>query len=209
MKTFARSALATSSLATLLLAGSAAMFFHVQTASAQAEPGSKPESAMPGPGTPQVGKSLPSPAAQAQVTLDGKAITIHYNSPRMRGRKIMGGLVPYGKVWRTGANPATSFVTEGNLKVGDLNVPAGKYTLYTLPAAPGTPWQLIINKQTGQWGTVYNQDQDLGRTPMQHATLPSPQEDMSISFEHTTSNSTELHVRWETTDEWVKIEAGR
>jgi hypothetical protein len=155
----------------------------------------------------QSAKPLASPAAQAEVTLNGKAVTIHYNSPRMRGRKIMGDLVPWGKVWRTGANPATSFVTDVDLMIGDLHVPAGKYTLYTLPAAPGTPWQLIINKQTGQWGTVYNQDQDLGRTPMRHATLPSPQEDMSISFEHTTKNSTELHVRWETTDEWVKIEA--
>ena len=157
----------------------------------------------------QANKPLPSPPAQAEVTLDGKAITIHYNSPRMRGRKIMGELVPYGKVWRTGANPATSFVTDGNIKIGDLNVPTGKYTLYTWPAAEGTPWHLIINKQTGQWGTVYNQDQDLGRTPMHSATLPSPQEDMSISFEHTTKNSTELHVRWEKTDEWVRIEAVR
>jgi hypothetical protein len=155
----------------------------------------------------QDAKPMPSPPAQAEVTLNGKPVTIHYNSPRIRGRKIMGELVPYGKVWRTGANPATSFVTAVDLMVGNLHVPAGKYTLYTLPAAPGTPWQLIINKQTGQWGTEYNQGQDLGRTPMQHSTLSSPQEDMSISFEHTTKNSTELHVRWETADEWVKIEA--
>jgi len=200
MKTSHRSALAATLLTATLAAG--AVFFHVRPVAAQGEPGSKPEMSAP-----QGQKPLPSPPAQADVTLDGKAITIHYNSPRMRGRKIMGELVPYGKVWRTGANPATSFVTEGNLRVGDLNVPAGKYTLYTLPAAPGSPWQLIINKQTGQWGTVYNQDQDLGRTPMHSATLPAPQEDRSISFEHTTKNSTELHVRWETTDEWVKIEA--
>ena len=155
----------------------------------------------------QNAKPLASPAAEAHVTLKGKTITIHYNSPRMRGRKIMGELVPYGKVWRTGANPATSLVTEGNLQVGELSVPAGKYTLYTLPAASGTPWQLIINKQTGQWGTVYNENQDLGRTPMHESKLSSPQENMSISFEHTTADSTELHVKWETTDEWVKIEA--
>ena len=192
------------SLAALLVAGSAAMLLHFQTASAQTEPGTMPEMKAP---QAQNAKPLPSPAAQAQVTLNGKTVTIHYNSPRMRGRKIMGELVPFGKVWRTGANPATSFVTEGDLMIGDLHVPAGKYTLYTLPAAPGTPWQLIINKQTGQWGTVYNQDQDLGRTAMQSATLPSPQEEMSISFEHTTGNSTQLHVRWETTDQWVTIQA--
>lgn len=191
-------------LAALLVAGSATMFLCLPTVSAHSKSASTPQM-----GSAQNAKPLLSPPAQAEVTLDGKTITIHYNSPRIRGRKIMGELVPYGKVWRTGANPATSVVTDLDLKVGDLHVPAGKYTLYTLPAAPGTPWQLIINKQTGQWGTVYNQDQDLGRTPMHHATLPSPQEDMSISFEHTTKNSTELHVRWETTDEWVRIEAAR
>jgi hypothetical protein len=205
MKTFVRFALAAPSLAILLVAGSATLFVHTPSAIAQ-EPGSMPEmTAKPA----QANKPLASPAAQAEVTLDGKAITIHYNSPRMRGRKIMGELVPYGKVWRTGANPATSFVTDGNIKIGDLNVPAGKYTLYTMPAGPGSPWQLIINKQTGQWGTEYNQGQDLGRTPMHSAKLPSAQEDMSISFEHTTKNSTELHVRWERTDEWVRIEAAR
>lgn len=205
MKTSVRSALTAIPLAALLAAG-AGIFIHTTPVSAQGEPGSMLETRASGHAA-QSQKPMPSPPAQAEVTLDGKAITIHYNSPRMRGRKIMGELVPYGKIWRTGANPATSFVTEGNIKVGDLNVPAGKYTLFTLPAAPGTPWQLIINKQTGQWGLEYHQDQDLGRTPMRSATLPSPQEDMSISFEHTTKNSTELHVRWETTDEWVKIES--
>jgi hypothetical protein len=138
-----------------------------------------------------------------EVTLEGKAITIHYNTPFMRGRKIMGGLVPYGKVWRTGANPATSLTTAIDLKVGDAAVPAGAYTLYTLPSE-GT-WMLIINKQTGQWGTVYDQAQDLVRIPMQKAALPTPQEKMSISFEHTRGSSTELHVRWETTDVWVAV----
>jgi Protein of unknown function (DUF2911) len=152
-------------------------------------------------------KPLASPAAQTDVTLDGTTITINYNSPAMRGRVIMGGLVPYGQVWRTGANPATSFVTTGNLKIGSLSVPAGKYTLYTLPAAPGTPWLLIINKQTGQWGTVYKQDMDLGRTALHYEKLPSAQESMSISFEHTEKRSTYLHIKWDTTDESVKIEA--
>ena len=152
-------------------------------------------------------KPLASPAAQTDVTLEGTTITIHYNSPAMRGRVIMGGLVPYDKVWRTGANPATSFVTTGNLKIGSLSVPAGSYTLYTLPATPGTPWLLIINKQTGQWGTVYKQDMDLGRTEMHYSKLPTPQESMTITFEHTEKRSTYLHIKWDTTDESVKIEA--
>ena len=150
-------------------------------------------------------KPMLSPAAQTDVTLGATTITIHYNSPAMRGRVIMGGLVPYGQVWRTGANPATSFVTTGNLKIGSLSVPAGNYTLYTLPATPGTPWLLIINKQTGQWGTEYNINEDLGRIPMQAKPMSAPQEVMSITFENTTPTSTELHVRWETTDRFVKI----
>ncbi len=180
------------------------------------EPGSRPEISAMGRQAPVTdhgvaanGKPLASPPGAADVTLDGKSIVVHYNSPRMRGRVIMGGLVPYGKVWRTGANPATSFVTAGNLKIGDLDVPAGKYTLYTLPAEPGKPWMMIVNKQTGQWGTVYKQEMDLGRTPMKSATLPAPQEDMSISFEKTTNKSTQMHVKWDTTDEWVKIEAAK
>lgn len=155
------------------------------------------------------GKPLASPPATAEVMLDGKAIRLHYNAPSARCRTIMGGLVPYGQVWRTGANPATSFTTEADLMVGDLRVPAGKYTLYTLPAAPGTPWQLILSKETGQWGTVYHPAQDLGRTPMQAGTLPTPQEVMSLSFEKTSGNHSQLHVRWEKTDEWVEVKIAR
>ena len=150
-------------------------------------------------------KPLPSPPADAQVTLDGKAVSVHYNTPMMRGRKIMGGLVPYGKVWRTGANPATMFRTATNLQVAGARVPAGEYTLYTLPSEG--EWMLIINKQTGQWGTEYNQSQDLVRVPMKKTMLPGPQEKMSISFEKTHGKSTELHVRWETTDVWVPVVA--
>lgn len=150
-------------------------------------------------------KPLPSPAATAHVRPNGKEIKITYNSPSIRGRKIMGGLVPYGKVWRTGANPATTLITQANLKIGTLDVPAGTYTLYTLPNED--QWLLIVNRQTGQWGTVYNENQDLGRTPMQANTLAHPQETMSISFEHTSGNSTELHIKWENTDEYVTVTA--
>ena len=154
-------------------------------------------------------KPMLSPAAMTDVSLDGAKITIHYNSPAMRGRVIMGGLVPYDKVWRTGANPATSFVTTGNLRIGTLTVPAGSYTLFTLPAAPGTPWLLIVSKKTGEWGIPYPEGNDLGRTPMHYAKLPAPQESMTISFENTKKHSTELHIKWETTDESVKIETAK
>jgi hypothetical protein len=158
-------------------------------------------------GKPIDGKPLASPPAEAATVLDGKAITVHYNAPSMRCRKIFGGLVPYDKVWRTGANPATSFVTAVDLKVGTLDVPAGSYTLYTLPEAAPSSWMLIVNKQTGQWGTVYNPGQDLGRTEMKFTPLATPQELMSISFEHVHDKTAELHIRWESTDAWVKITA--
>jgi hypothetical protein len=148
-----------------------------------------------------------SPPAEASTTLAGKSVTVKYSAPSMRGRKIMGELVPYGKWWRTGANSATTLVTEGNIVLGDLHLPAGTYTLYTLPAAHPQPWLLIVNKQTGQWGTVYDEKKDLGRTQMHYDKMSAPQEVMSISFEHANGRSAELHVRWENTDVFVPVVA--
>ena len=150
-------------------------------------------------------KPMPSPPATASVTVAGGTIDIRYNTPQMRGRKIMGGLVPYGKVWRTGANPATTLITSVPLKFGALLVPAGTHTIYSLPSEDA--WQLIINNQTGQWGLTYNQSMDLGRVPMLAKPMSAPQEGMSLSFENTTATSTELHMRWETTDRYVVITA--
>lgn len=146
-----------------------------------------------------------SPAETASVELKSGSITVKYGAPSMRGRKIVGELVPYGKVWRTGANEATSFATNVALKIGGTSVPAGTYTLFTLPGE--SQWLLIVNKQTGEWGLDYHQDHDLARIPMKSAKLASPQEKMSISFENTSGNSTELHVKWENTDESVAITA--
>lgn len=159
------------------------------------------------PTTDKSGKPLASPPAKSEVTLAGKDVTILYNTPFIKGRKIFGGLVPYDKVWRTGANPATSFKTETDLKIGGTSVPAGSYTIYTLPSQ--TKWMLIINKETGQWGTKYDQSQDLARIPMHKASLSSSQEKMSITFEHTHGNSTQLHVRWDTTDVSVPVVAAK
>ncbi|MDE1175932.1 MAG: DUF2911 domain-containing protein [Edaphobacter sp.] len=153
----------------------------------------------------QQGGAIPSPRETANVDLGSGAIKISYGAPSARGRKVMGQLVPFDKVWRTGANEATAFATNTSLKIGDTSVPAGTYTLYTMPSAG--QWLLIVSKQTGQWGTVYNQSQDFARIPMKSAALPAPQEKMSISFEKTSGNSTELHVKWENVDESVAITA--
>ena len=146
---------------------------------------------------------MPSPPATASVTLGGGTIEIHYNTPHMRGRTIMGGLVPYDQVWRTGANPATTVITSVPLTFGTLLVPAGTHTLYSLPSTD--TWQLIVNNETGQWGTEYKPEMDLGRIPMKAKTMTAPQEVMSLTFENTTAVSTELHIRWETTDRYIVI----
>jgi hypothetical protein len=147
-----------------------------------------------------------SPPATANVSVAGGSITIKYNSPSLHGRHLGGPeIVPYGKVWRTGANPATTLITSVPLKFGALLVPAGTHTLFTLPSADA--WQLILNNQTGQWGLTYDQSKDLGRIPMQARPMTAPQEGMTISFENSTPTSTELHIRWETTDRYVVITA--
>ncbi len=145
-----------------------------------------------------------SPPGEASVTFDnGKTVTIKYSRPSMRGRKIYGGLVPYGKVWRTGANAATSLTTDTALDIGGTTVPAGNYTLYTVPGEKS--WQLIVNKQTGQWGTKYDQGQDLERIPMKVSQLPSGLEVFTISLEKTGARSATLKLDWELTNASVNI----
>ena len=139
-----------------------------------------------------------SPPGQATMSFaDGKTVTIDYSRPSMRGRKIMGDLVPFDKVWRTGANAATSLKTDVNLSIGGTAVPAGSYTLYTLPKADG--WMLIVNKQTGQWGTKYDQSQDLARIPMKVMKASSPVEQFTISFVKSGSENAVLKMEWENT----------
>jgi hypothetical protein len=152
--------------------------------------------------TPQ--QPMLSPPASATVTLAGQTLKIDYHAPSLRGRHLGGPeIVPWSTVWRTGANDATSLTTPIPLHIGMLLVPAGSYTLYTLPTAG--KWMLIVNKQTKQWGTEYHPEQDLGRVELKSHTLPSAQEVMSISFDDIKKDSAELHIRWETTDESVKV----
>jgi len=139
-----------------------------------------------------------SPPGEAILKFDdGQTVSIQYSRPSMRGRKIFGGLVPYDEVWRTGANAATSLKTDVALTIGSTSVPSGSYTLYTLPGA--TAWKLILNKQTGQWGTEYNQAQDLARVDMKVGQLSSPLEEFTISFDKTGGNSATLKLEWDTT----------
>jgi len=154
----------------------------------------------------QMGKSRPSPPASATCDLGGgKTIKTDYSSPRMRGRKIYGDLVPFGEVWRAGANEATTFVTSADVVVGGKTVPAGSYTFFIVPAAD--KWTLIINKKTGEWGIPYKYESDeLARVDMKVSQLPSPVEDFTITYDKS-ANVCTLRMDWETTRASVDIAA--
>src|SRR5215472_6379586 len=139
----------------------------------------------------------PSPPGTTECTINGKKVTIDYSRPFLKGRNVGKELAPYGKVWRTGANEATTLTTAADLDIGGAKVPAGTYTLYTLPSAD--TWKLIINKQTGQWGTEYNQGQDLARVDMKKTPVVAPVEQFTISLNQKGSDSADLVMEWETT----------
>ena len=146
----------------------------------------------------------PSPPASASCDLGGgKTIKTDYSSPRMKGRKIYGDLVPYGKVWRTGANEATTFVTDTNVTVGGRDVPAGSYTLFTVPSED--KWTLIISKKTGEWGIPYPEGEDLARVDMKVSKPTAPVENLTISFDQVGDKCT-MHVDWENTRASLDIE---
>ena len=150
------------------------------------------------------GKQPPlSPPAHTETTISGKKVSIDYSAPSMRGRKIMGELVPFGQVWRTGANSATTLKTETDLLIGGQKVPAGTYTIYSLPGE--NDWKLIINKQTGQWGTVYDEKQDLARIDLKTEPLTSPVEDFTIAFDPQGGNDCRMRLDWEKTRAYADI----
>ena len=147
-----------------------------------------------------------SPPASATCDLGGgKTIKTDYSSPRLKGRKMVGGQDPYGKVWRNGANEATTFVTSSDVVVGGTNVPAGSYTLFVLPTAE--KWTLIINKKTGEWGIPYKYESDeLARIDMKMSKPPSPVENFTIAYDKTPTGCT-LREEWDTTRATVDITA--
>jgi len=156
--------------------------------------------AIPGRSQEQV---LSPPAKAACKFADGKTISVAYSSPRMRGRKIFGDLVPFGEVWRTGADNATSFVTKADLVAGGKNIPAGSYTLFTLPTQ--SKWILIISKQSGEFGIPYPGEQfDFARIEMKLSKLPSPLENFTISFDQTGA-SCAMRLDWESTRASIDI----
>jgi hypothetical protein len=159
-------------------------------------------------GNPRLGWSqeepiLSPPAKAACKFSDGKMIVVNYSSPRIRGRKIFGGLVPFGEVWRAGANEATTFVTNSDVVVGGKSVPKGSYTLFTFPTRD--MWQLIISKQTGEWGIPYPGEQyDFARVAMNLSKLSATLQNFTISFDPAGTTCT-MKLDWELTRASIDI----
>ena len=149
------------------------------------------------------GAPIASPRDTARGAVGGAHLLVDYGRPSKRGRAIWGGLVPWGDVWRTGANAATTFVTDKDLVINGTAVPAGTYTLYSVPNQSG-PWLLVVNKQTKQWGTEYHKEQDLARIPMTTAPVSSPVEKFEISITPGGTGGA-IHLTWDTTQASVPL----
>lgn len=136
-----------------------------------------------------------SPRDTVQATIAGARLMVDYGRPHVRGRKIFGGIVPFGEVWRTGANAATQFSTDRSLVFGHDTLAAGTYTLWTFPTASSV--SLVFNRQTGQWGTEHDPSQDVLKVPMERLTTPSPVEVFTIRIEQAGGNEGLLVFEWE------------
>ena len=149
-----------------------------------------------------------SPPAQTETTVNGKKITIKYSAPSLRGRKdIFGKDGPIKQdstypVWRAGANAATTLHTDADLMIGSLHVPKGDYTLFV--DVGSNPWQLIVNKQTGQGGLDYDKTKDLGRVPMKMSKPSATVETFKMALSSAGSNA-KLELAWENTAASVDI----
>jgi hypothetical protein len=147
-----------------------------------------------------------SPHVKSEYTIDGAAISIEYGRPFLKGRTPGKDVDPYdGREWRTGADEATTLVTNRALTFGDLKVPAGTYTLYTIPT--GGTWHLIVSKKTGQWGVPYPKGEDLGRAPMTLGKPPKAADQLTISVEDTSTGGT-LHIDWGATRASIPFRVG-
>ncbi|WP_019946804.1 DUF2911 domain-containing protein [Hymenobacter aerophilus] len=179
------------SLAPLLLPALLGLAFSFSSCSEQAPPATADDK---GP--------RPSPAATASATVPGGAtFTIRYSRPSAHERKVMGGLVPYGQVWRTGANEATTFTVDRPVRVQGQPLPAGKYALFTIPQEK--EWTIIFNNQPNQWGAYeYNPARDTLRVAAPVSTLPKRVEQFTI----TADKSGEVGIAWENTRATFKVE---
>jgi hypothetical protein len=153
---------------------------------------------------PKIDFPAASPAASFKQRVGLTDIEVDYSRPSMHGRKIFGGLQPYGEIWRTGANNATKVTFSTAVKFAGADVPAGSYALFTIPGE--TEWTVILNKVTGQWGAyAYDEKNDFVRVKVKPVALPFPNESLLISVGYLRPDSAVLEIIWENTLVPVKI----
>lgn len=148
-----------------------------------------------------------SPRDTASATIGAARVVVDYGRPSMRGRKVFGGIVPFGKIWRTGANAATQLITNRDLVIGGKSVPAGTYSLFTIPGP--SAWTLIINRQHGQWGTQYDPGRDLVRVPVAISHADTSLERFTITVQGDPSGTGSISFAWERTRATVAVSADR
>ena len=132
----------------------------------------------------------------ARATIGAATFSVDYGRPLARGRTLLGNVISYDRVWRTGANAATQFTTSAPITIAGLSLPAGTYTLWTVPHVGRV--ELIVNRQTGQWGTDYSRAQDLGTVPMKSESVATPVEKFTISIEGSDARHGTLAMAWGT-----------
>jgi hypothetical protein len=155
-----------------------------------------------------------SPHETITADIDGATVTIVYGRPYTKDpktgapRKIWGDLVPFGKVWRTGADEATLLTTTQPLDIGGTSIPAGTYSIFSQPEENGSA-KLIVNKQTGQWGTKYDEKQDLARIDMKKGAADKPVDQFTMALEKNPAGGGTLKLTWDNTQYSVSLKAAK
>ena len=153
----------------------------------------------------QLRTPAPSPTQTVLQDFGISSVQLIYSRPAMKGRKIFGDLVPYGKVWRTGANQATRIKFNDDVSIGGKPLKAGEYALFTIPNE--NEWEIIINKGSENWGTVYKQEDDLLRVKVKPSRLANAVESFTMQFENLKPSSTDLTIMWDKTAVSIPISA--
>ena len=151
----------------------------------------------------QLRTPAPSPTQTVQQDFGISSMQLIYSRPGIRGRKVFGDLVPYGKVWRTGANQATRIKFNDDVNIGGKPLKAGEYALFTIPGE--NEWEIIVNKGSENWGTVYKQEDDLLRVKVKPTKLNDNVETFTMQFENVKPTSADLTIMWEKTGVRIPI----
>jgi hypothetical protein len=151
----------------------------------------------------QLRTPAPSPSQMIRQDFGVSTVELNYSRPAIRGRKVFGDLVPFGQVWRTGANSATRIKFSDDVTVGGQALKAGEYAIFTIPGEK--EWEIIVNKGTANWGTDYKQDLDLVRFKVPSMAMNMPVESFTMQFGNIKASSMDLQIMWDRTGVNVPI----